>query len=214
MQHREGMGLAVFAQQAWPGMGLAALVQGLFCVLGIAVIAAANFYPVTLHRAMNRCAPRNRTMSPALVWLAIVPILHFYWWFVIPVHLGKSLKNEFSDRDLDDGGHYGKRIGVAAAAACVAGIVLYWPAAIVLMGIPGWLDMPPGTWPAWLAASLGALMLLSMPTFLASIVLWIVYWVKIAGYSRKLGADRGRGSRADSDEDRPRLPAGPEERIR
>jgi hypothetical protein len=206
MQHREGMGLAVFAQQHWDGMGLAALAMGLQCVLGIAAIAAAIFYPVTLHRAMNRCAPRNRTMRPALVWLAIVPILHFYGWFLIPIQIGKSLKNEFSDRDLDDGGHYGNRIGVAAAAACVAGIVIYL-IALGLLGIPG----DPFSWLATIAI---ALMMLSIPILLASIVLWIVYWVKIAGYSRRLGADRGRGSRVDSDEDRPRPPATPDERIR
>jgi hypothetical protein len=208
MQHRGGMGLAVFAQQAWPGMGLASLAMALQCVLGIAVIAAAIFYPVTLHRAMNRCAPRNRTMHPALVWLAIVPILHFYWWFSIPIQIGKSLKNELSDRDLDDGGHYGKRIGVAAAAAYVASIVIYCIAFGLLLippSEPGRLDF------VWLAFR--ALVWLSILIFLASIVLWIVYWVKIADYSRKLGADRRRGSRADSDDDRPRLPARPDERI-
>jgi hypothetical protein len=210
MQHGEGMGLAIFAQQAWDGMGLKALVQGLFCAVGIAAIAAAIFYPLSLHKAMNRCAPRNRTMHPALVWLAIVPIVHIPWWFYMPIQIGKSLKNEFSDRDLDDGGNYGKRIGVATATAYVASIVLFWTASglrLIPPGEPGWLGF---VWPVAFT-----LFWLSILLFLASIVLWIVYWVKIAGYSRRLGADSRRGRRADSehDEDRPRLPARPDERI-
>ncbi len=53
---------------------------GFMCLLGIGVLVAGIFYLVTLQTALGRCARRNRTMEPGLVWLSITPLVHFVWW--------------------------------------------------------------------------------------------------------------------------------------
>ena len=60
--------------------------------------------------------------------------------------------------------------------------------------------------------------LLAAPFQLASFVLWIVYWVKIAGYSRQLAEDDLRGDHDDLDDEDvgelPPCPSRPDDRIR
>ena len=48
----------------------------------------------------------------------------------------------------------------------------------------------------------------------ASLVLFIVYWVKIAGYSRRLGEEDRRNDDDYEDDLPPRRPARSDERIR
>ena len=71
----------------------------------------------------------------------------------------------------------------------------------------------------------GIVALVSLPLSIAALVLFILYWVRIYGYSTQLQADQGR-SRArledeDDDEDdvddeprRPTRPSRPDDRIR
>jgi hypothetical protein len=88
------------------------IMLGALCV-GLTIgLAIAVCYFLTLQRALARCAPRNRSMEPAMVWLNLVPLFNIYWGFHTAIHLGDSLKREFQDRDLDDGGDYGKSVGI------------------------------------------------------------------------------------------------------
>ena len=118
-----------------------------------------------------------------MVWLLLVPLFNFVWIFIMPTRIGDSLKNEFADREIDDGGNYGKTVGLAMVGGeRVLGTLISWIGTGLQVAAQVNNPMAPGE-----DVNFGSL--LAAPFQLASFVLWIVYWIKIAGYSRQLAED-------------------------
>lgn len=189
-------------------MGLLAAV----CVFFIVAIALEVMYLLTLHRCMNLTSRRNRTMEPGLVWLNLVPLISIYWPIHIAIHVCGTLKNEFRDRDIDDGSDYGKGIGLAVGITNLVGVLFN------LVGTAMAAANPPPQ-PQRLDANvlLGnqpmAINIVVWTLSLISLVCWVVFWVRIAGYKRQLEADDllpprdrydDRDDRDDRDDDFPR----------
>jgi hypothetical protein len=125
----------------------------LFFVIWVAVLILPTiFFILTQQRALSKCAPANRTMSPGLVWLQIIPFFNFIWQFFVVIALANSLGAEFRMRGIQEEDKPGQGIGLAM---CITRICVVIP-------------------------------LLGILSLIASVVLWIVYWVKIAGFSSKL----------------------------
>ncbi len=130
----------------------------LFMLIGFGILLLPMiFFLLTMQRALNRCAPQNRTISPGQVWLTLIPFFNLVWVFFLVVRMSSSLGNEFRARNIPADAEPGKALGLA------------WAVLMVSVLLPG----------------LGVL------TGLAGIVCWIIYWVKIADYSRKLEAPAG-----------------------
>jgi ribosomal protein L40E len=110
------------------------------------------FFFITQQKALTKCSPGNRTMSPGLVWLQIIPVFGFVWQFFVVIALANSLSAEFRARGIYEEDNPGQGVGIAM---CITRLFLVVPVLNILAGI-------------------------------ASLVLWIVYWVKIAGFSGKL----------------------------
>lgn len=107
---------------------------------------------LTLQKALNRCAPENRAMSPGQTWLLLIPLFNFVWSFIVVLNMAKSLKAEFDKRNLAIEEAPGKVLGLLACILSIAGIIPYLG---TLLGLGG-------------------------------LVCFILYWVKIAGYSKQL----------------------------
>jgi hypothetical protein len=116
------------------------------------------------------CTVRPRLMEPGMVWLLLIPFFGFIWAFFIATRVLYSLRNEFRDRGRDDGSDYGNGIGLANA---FLGVVCF------LLDILSTMSNSP---------ALGIVVRLGE---LVSIVLLIVFWVKIAGYSGQLASPAG-----------------------
>ena len=136
-------------------------------VLGWLLVAIC--FLLTLQKALNRCHPDNRAMSPGQVWLNLIPCLNLVWSFLTVTRVADSLDREFRDRRLRTEGDYGRGIGITA---CVLNLVGGIPYIGVLFALGG-------------------------------LVCFIIYWVKIAGYSKQLADDEGY-DRDDDYDDRPR----------
>lgn len=108
--------LAIWAIIAIVVMGLIAMAVGL---------TIAIFFLLNLHRALQRCRPRNRTMEPGQVWLNLIPCFNLVWTFITVQKVAESLDNEFYDRRLREDGDFGKGIGTAYAALNVAACIPY-----------------------------------------------------------------------------------------
>jgi len=122
-------------------------------LIGLAVmLIPAIFYILTLQKALNKCAPENRAMQPAMVWLLLVPLVNIVWSFFVVLNLAKSLGAEFQKRGIAEEPEPGKKLGLIMCVLMCCGI-------IPLLGT---------------ICSLGGL------------VCWIMYWLKIAGFSKKL----------------------------
>jgi hypothetical protein len=70
---------------------------------------------VLLHRALARCAPSSRTMSPWLVWVSLIPVVGLFWPFKVVHEVAKSLHNEFVRRGMRESPAPGRAIGMAWA---------------------------------------------------------------------------------------------------
>jgi hypothetical protein len=115
-------------------------------------IVVGIFYCLTLQKALNRCSPQNRAMSPGLVWLFLIPVFNLVWHFFIVLNMAKSLHAEFLYRGIVEEPNPGQGIGLAACILHVVSNIPY----------------------------LGGL------AFIGFLVCWIIYWIKIAGYSGKI----------------------------
>jgi len=133
------------------GLGAPELIV-ILLVLGVMLVPAI-FFLLTLQRALDRCAPESRTLSPALVWLTLIPIFSLVWNFIVVNAMSKSLHNEFVRRNMPNVElEPGRGIGLAMCILCATTVI---PFLGVLTGIAG-------------------------------MVCWILYWVKIAEYSKML----------------------------
>jgi hypothetical protein len=115
-------------------------------------IVVGIFYCLTLQRALSRCSPQNRTLSPGLVWLYLIPIFNLVWHFFIVINLSKSLHAEFVSRNIVEEANPGQGVGLAT---CILNLTSWIPYLGYITGIAGF-------------------------------VCWIIYWVKIAGFSNKI----------------------------
>jgi len=167
--------------------GVVAGALGLLCFIAVIAIVVAMLFFMTLIKALNRCAPGNRSMEPEMVWLNLIPIFNLYWNFHTVNNVGDSLKREFADRDLDNGSDYGKSLGTIMLATEIGS----W----VVSNVGNAADSPPVS-------------LIGSVLSLAGLVLFILYWVRIAGFSGQLKNDENdRDDRDDRDfDDRPRSP--------
>jgi hypothetical protein len=159
-----------------------AILAVLAAVLATA-LAIHGLFLFTLMRCLSRVHVRNRELSPPLVWIGIIPLVNHLWYFVMIPRVSGSLRNEWRYRGWpppsDDFGHSLGMIytvGTVVAACCNAGSRKAGAGLIVFVA------------------------------YLVLFVIWIVYWVKIAGYSRRLGAGTPAGAEFANydDEFRPR----------
>lgn len=128
-------------------------------VFGIFVIPAI-LYILTLQKALNKCAAGSLTISPGLVWLNLIPLVNYVMSFITVFAVANSLRNEFSRRNINiSDPNPGKEVGFLMALAQCLAPVLY-----------------------------GLVPLLGHVASLAFLILWIMYWMKIAKYSRALDA--------------------------
>lgn len=148
-----------------------AAMLGFVCVILLILLVFVVFFLLTLQRALKYCARHNRTMEPGMVWLNLIPLFNLFWQFYTAVQVGNSLKNEFTERNLDDGSDYGKTIGIVSMAL-----------GIVSNSLARGGELGGNTAIALTGAAAGLL----------SFILLIVYWVRIYGYGTRLKNDGDR----------------------
>src|SRR5208337_1672523 len=140
------------------------------CAAGVAVWV---LYIRTLRRALVRCSPASRTISPDAVWLLLIPIFNSFWHFLVVSRLATSLGNEFRNRNLPSAGPKpGKRLGMAMC-------ILPFVSAAFIVVVATF---------SRIAGAADYLMWISEVLAFAGLLCWIVYWVRIAGYSKAIAA--------------------------
>jgi hypothetical protein len=156
------------------------------CIFLLIVLIIYIFFLLTLSKALSRCRPNKRTMEPGLVWLNLIPCFSLVWMFITVIRIAESLRREFRARGRTSDGDYGYSIGLTMCGLNVASI----PISFVLGLIP----------------IIGPILNLCLN--IVELVLWIVYWVKIAGYSKQLLSrdfdDDEEDNWDDEEHDRPR----------
>jgi hypothetical protein len=168
----------------------------LVCLMSVAAIVIHVFYFLTLYRALRRVRPRNREMEPpGLVWLGFIPLFNLYWNFVIATRIPDSLRNELRERGQDHGSDCGKGIGLAYAVA------------VIVMSFVNIVSR----------ASDNSMPMLIRMGSLATLLLFILFWVRIALFGRRLGKapvfwEEGRDEDRDDDDEEGDFEEGPVDR--
>lgn len=134
------------------GLGMLELLILALFLLWLLPLVPLVFYLLTMHRTLAACAPANRRMEPALVWLQLIPVFNLVWQFFVVLAVSGSLRREFAQRALVTEPDAGQSLGLAMCILSVCGLIPF-------LGI--------------LAA-------------LGSLVCWILYWLKIAGFKNRL----------------------------
>jgi hypothetical protein len=122
-------------------------------------------------------------MRPGLVWLMLIPVFNIIWHFFVVVGLAKSVGNEFQMRRIPNAR---RRPGMAVGIAmCVCTVCAIFP--FLLFYVLGKVDSQSATTdiPTW-ALPVLFLIFIGVLSELAHLVLWIIYWSKIATCSRML----------------------------
>ena len=96
-----------------------------FFVMRVLPLIPLIFYLITLHKALDRCSPANRSLSPYLVWLMVIPLFNVLWHFVVVMSLSKSLHREFEHRGMRESQAPGLAVGLAATILLIAGLIPY-----------------------------------------------------------------------------------------
>lgn len=177
---------------AAPDADTAIAILGCTGVFILAALITYIFFLITLMKALQECSFHNQMMAPGLVWLNFVPLLNLVWQFIVVVQVGNSLKKEYEDRGLrssDDS--FGKGLGITYLALNLISACVNLFGQLAFAGARAREG----------AAVFGCLVLVMG---LVSFILWIVYWAKIAGFTRELNAHGGRSDRYVDDYDRPR----------
>ena len=137
------------------------------------------FYLLTLRRALERCSPENRVLSPALVWLGFVPLLNVAWQFVIVVAVGRSVGAELKGRGVIAPRRPAQSLGLLMSISFAAAAAFALAAVVLSHFARAYGDVTYN-----LAAELQLLMgTLSILLGLAGLVLMIAHWVSVHRYS-------------------------------
>lgn len=146
-------------------------------LLLLALIIPAIFFMLTQQNTLKALKPENRLMKPGLVWLQMIPLFGLVWQFFVVIRIADSIRKEIASggeesvlgfSNVSAVEEHGKRptfaIGITYCFLIDIGIV-------IVRLLP---HEPPG-----IAAIIGLVSL-------AGMICWVVYWVQLAQYRRKL----------------------------
>lgn len=132
-------------------------------LLVVAFIIPVVFFVLTQQRILELIRPANRRMSPGMVWLQFIPFLGLVWQFIVVIRISDSIRDELNT-PVDDSIFADEAFSSEARPTLNAGISY---AAIFCISF-----LMPLTIRGLIA--------------LAGLVVWIVYWVQLARYKKRL----------------------------
>ena len=91
--------------------GMIAFIIAYFVFLAVMIVISIMFL-LAMSKALNACAPRNRTMEPGQVWLSLIPVVGIVFYLMAIFKVPDSLANEYRDRGMRGDGDYGKNLGL------------------------------------------------------------------------------------------------------
>lgn len=115
-------------------------------------------YLLTLQNTLKAVSPANRKTEPGMVWLSLIPGFNFVWNFILAKKIAFSLEQEFTDLGEKMDGRPLYNLGVFSSVMYIVTIVAKY--------IP-----------------MGGVFLV-----IAGLIVWIMYWKKIAEYKKALKA--------------------------
>lgn len=123
-----------------------------------------SLFALAVIKTLNEISEKNRKITPALVWLLVIPGFNVLWNFYVALRLSQSLKTELDERNFEVKGHPTLIIGIAYAAISSSALFIPPPKDIqnsLVYGVIG----------------------------IAAIITFAQYWMKIIWYKKVLQND-------------------------
>ncbi len=89
----------------------------------VCIIIPIILYLFSLKKAFNLAGENNRTMSPGLVWLNLIPVFSLFWHIYTVVKLSQSIGNWFKEAGKEDEGNGGLALGLTVSILAFATII-------------------------------------------------------------------------------------------
>ncbi len=146
-------------------------------VLLAAFLIPAILFLFTQQKTLKLIRPENRTLAPGLVWLQLIPIAGQIWQFFVVPRIAGLIQRELAAGDDSS------ILGFADVAAVEAtgdrptqGVgMAYCILSVTTIVLNGFLRLQGGL-----------LLMVGAFASLGALVCWIVYWVQLAGWKRRL----------------------------
>jgi hypothetical protein len=144
------------------------------------LVACATFiaYVGYVHVLLRRCSHANRTMTPGLVWLMVVPVLGAVWQFVVAASVSRTLESEYRSQGFPRGRGGLRKLGIAKSIVDAVALVHF--GVLVSLVFADDAASASGVWSRGAEAVWEYGLLMANGLVLAAIVLWLIYWVRLA----------------------------------
>ena len=143
-------------------------------VLLVVVLIPAIFFLLTQQNTLKAIRPENRLLKPGLVWLQFIPFVGQVWQFIVVTKIAGSIKQEMESSGEDS------ILGIADAMTVdelrtkpTFNIGITYCSLNIIYILLNLLTR------GRTSTLLGLLALVGM-------VFWIIYWVQLAGWKKKL----------------------------
>jgi hypothetical protein len=154
-------------------MGTAYLGAGIQIILLLCFLVPVIFFFITQQNVLEALKPESRLMKPGDVWFQLIPLFGAVYQFFVVRRIADSLRREFASYTNDS------ILGLPPSAAVpelgkrpTYSIGLSY----CILGWASFLPIP----------------LLRSLIALACIICWVVYWISLAGFKRKVLLLRGQ----------------------
>jgi hypothetical protein len=139
-----------------------------FIMLGIVIIPMI-FFLITQQNTLKNIRIQNRTMSPGEVWLQLIPFFGLVWQFIVVGRISDSIRREMASENTlsfeQTNRNYSNSYGTIRPTYDI-GITYCVLFCCSIIPIIGGL------------------------AYLAGLICWIIYWVRLSEYKNKLEVKR------------------------
>jgi hypothetical protein len=133
-----------------------------------AFLVPVIFFLITQQNILRIIQPQNRTMQPGEVWLQLVPLFNLVWQFVVITKISESIRRELASENTfsfeQQNNSYANSSYGQSKPTYGIGI------AFCILGCCSILPV------------------LAPFASIASLICWIIYWVQLAEYKKKIQA--------------------------
>jgi hypothetical protein len=153
----------------------------LYIAVILIILLPVKYFILAIKKALDRCTPENRAMTPSRAWLMVIPLANIF----VVINVAKSLGAELQRRGIAEVAEPSKKLGLIM---CIFYVII----------IPIFRRSCLADWFNWIYRafffqdfSVADVSSYSVGLFLATLVCWIFwisYWVKIARFSAKIAA--------------------------
>jgi hypothetical protein len=147
-------------------------------VLLALLLIPAIFFLLTQFNTLRYIRPENRRMQPGWVWLQLIPFFGQIWQFVVVTRIAASIQNQWQVGDEDSilGIHAEAVAGNSGNKPTLGIGIAYCTLNALMIFCNLFFRAGPNTGVSLIVGSMA----------IASTICWIVYWVSLAGWKRRL----------------------------